>query len=229
MYLLHYAPDNASLIVRLALEEAGLPYRTRLVDRAARGQEAPAFRALNPIGRIPVLETPDGPLAETGAILLWLADRHGGLGPGPGTAGRGPFLTWLFFASNTLHADLLLQFYPDRYTPPGAAADVAALTRARLAGSFALFDALAAAGRPWFAAGNPTVLDLYVVTAMRWAALYTAGAPRWFRAGDHPALAALARRLEARPAARRAALAEGLGRFIFYSPEPPEPPEGSPT
>ena len=40
MYVLHYAPDNASLAVRLALEELGVPYRTALVDRAARAQEA---------------------------------------------------------------------------------------------------------------------------------------------------------------------------------------------
>ena len=53
---LHYAPDNASLIVRLALEEAGLPYRTVLVDRAANAQRSPAYMALNPAGRIP----PDG-------------------------------------------------------------------------------------------------------------------------------------------------------------------------
>ena len=80
MYVLHYAPDNASLIVRLALEELGVPYRTTLVDRATRQQDSAAFRALNPAGLIPVLETPDGPLSETGAILLWLVERHGALG-----------------------------------------------------------------------------------------------------------------------------------------------------
>ena len=42
MYVLHYAPDNASLIVRLALEEMGLPYRTVLVDRARREQDGAA-------------------------------------------------------------------------------------------------------------------------------------------------------------------------------------------
>ncbi|BDY15502.1 hypothetical protein Sulfitobl28_14720 [Sulfitobacter pontiacus] len=77
-YTLHYAPDNASLIIRLALEAQGVAYDTCLVDRAAQGQSAPAYRALNPHGLIPALQTPDGPLFETGAILLWLADRHGG-------------------------------------------------------------------------------------------------------------------------------------------------------
>ena len=80
-YVLHYAPDNASLIIRAALEVRGLPYATQLVDRGTQEQSTPAYRALNPNGLIPVLETPQGPVFETGAILLWLADTHGGLGP----------------------------------------------------------------------------------------------------------------------------------------------------
>jgi len=78
-YVLHYAPDNASMIFRLALEHLGVAYQTALVDRAAGGQNAAAYLALNPNGLIPVLETPQGPIFETGAILLWLGDTHGGL------------------------------------------------------------------------------------------------------------------------------------------------------
>ena len=80
-YRLHYAPDNASLIIRLALEELGQAYETTLVNRQAQVQRSAAYRALNPNGLIPVLETPDGPMFETAAILLWLADRHGALAP----------------------------------------------------------------------------------------------------------------------------------------------------
>ncbi|MCB1329029.1 MAG: glutathione S-transferase N-terminal domain-containing protein, partial [Maritimibacter sp.] len=74
MLCLHYAPDNASLIIRIALEELGLPYETRLVDRQAEAQKSPAYLALNPQGLIPVLETPEGPIFETAAILLWLGE-----------------------------------------------------------------------------------------------------------------------------------------------------------
>jgi len=56
---LHYAPDNASLIVRLVLEDLGVPYETVLVNRAAGGQREAPYLALNPNGLIPVLETPD--------------------------------------------------------------------------------------------------------------------------------------------------------------------------
>jgi len=73
-YRLHYAPDNASLIIRLALDEIGAPYEAVLVDRQAEAQKAPAYLAMNPAGLIPVLETPQGPMFETGAILLWLGE-----------------------------------------------------------------------------------------------------------------------------------------------------------
>ena len=69
-YRLHYAPDNASLVIRLVLEELGQPYETLLVDRRAEAQNSPEYRALNPNGLIPVLETPDGPLFETAQFTL---------------------------------------------------------------------------------------------------------------------------------------------------------------
>ena len=123
-YRLHYAPDNASLIVRLALEETGVPYTTVLVDRRAQAQRAPDYRALNPYGLISVLETPQGPLFETAAILLWLTETHAALAPQPGTDARGAFLKWLFFISNTLHAELRMLFYPQKYVGPDAAAQL---------------------------------------------------------------------------------------------------------
>ena len=85
-YVIHYAPDNAVLIIRLALEQRGLPYHAQLVDRAAQAQRAPAYLALNPNGLIPVLETPQGPLFETAAILLWLGAYYTTVGwfRGPG-------------------------------------------------------------------------------------------------------------------------------------------------
>ena len=52
---LHYAPDNASLVIRLALEELGIPYDTVLVDRRSGQQKSAGYLALNPNGLIPVL------------------------------------------------------------------------------------------------------------------------------------------------------------------------------
>ena len=227
MITLHYAPDNASLVLRLAMEEAGIPYRTVLVDRSVREQESAAYRALNPTGLIPTLETPDGPIAETGACLLWLADRHpgSGLAPAVGAAGRGDFLRWLFFLSNTVHADLRTIFYPDLYFVTASAEAQTALTATRMQRHFALLDDAASARASLFAA--PSALIFYAATLLRWCALYPEGAPRWLDLAATPTLHRLAVDLETRPATRRSAGAEGLGPHPFTAPEAPVPPEGS--
>ncbi len=231
-YRLHYAPDNASLIVRLALEEIGVPYATALVDRAARAHKTPAYLALNPSGLIPVLETPDGAIFETGAILLWLADRHGKLAPLPDSPDRATFLKWLFFLSNTLHVALRMRFYPDQYVGGDRAAQ--AQLQAHLKGEIAthltrLEDA--AAARPvWFCAETPSCLDLYLACLLRWADLYPAAdRSGWFSLGDWPLLQAMAARLEHRQSVKAAIKAEGLGAFPFTAPDYATPPEGSAT
>lgn len=228
MLVLHYAPDNASLIVRLALEEAGLAYRTVLVDRRTRGQDAPAYRAVNPTGLIPAVEATDGPVWETGAILLWLADRNpaAGLAPAPSDPGRGAFLSWLFFLSNTLHADLRQLFYADRFAGHEGREGHRRLAIARLDTHLDLVAAAVAAGAAPFA--PPAAPALYLAVLMRWAVLYPRGQAPWFELAARPALAGLAAAVEVRPAARRAAAAGGLGPAPFTAPAPPRPPEGSP-
>lgn len=92
--------------VPIALEELGLPYRIVPVDLLAGAQRAPAFLALNPNGRIPLLvdrEAPGGPLclAESGAILLHLAETAGQLMPVRGHA-RAEALHWLFLQVSSI-------------------------------------------------------------------------------------------------------------------------------
>jgi len=231
-YRLHYAPDNASLIVRLALEELGTPYETVLVDRAARGQKAPAYLALNPAGLIPVLETPDGPVFETGAILLWLADRHGQLAPAPDSPGRGAFLKWLFFASNTLHAGLRMRFYPDQYVGPDPAAQAALRQqmKTRVTGHLDLVEAQAATRPDWLGGARPSGLDFYLACLLRWCRLYPAEEEKdWCGSANWPHLRRMAAHLEHCNSVRVAIHAEGLGPAPFTAPRYPEPPEGSAT
>lgn len=248
-YRLHYAPDNASLIIRLTLEEMGLPYEAVLVDRQSRAQKSAPYLALNPHGRIPVLETPEGAIFETGAILLWLADRHRGdahgailparkfpaqilparMFPAPDHPDRGNALKWLFFLSNTLHAELRMLFYPDLYTGPDPAhhAALRAGVRASLGGHLAQLETLAGAGHAWLNADSPSVLDLYLVACLRWIALYPHDTAGWWRRDTAPRLTALCARIEARPASIRGATAEGLGPRPFTAPDYPKQPKGS--
>jgi glutathione S-transferase len=224
MYTLHYAPDNASLIVRLVLDGAGIPYRTALVNRLTRQQDGAAYRALNPTGLIPTLETPLGPISETGAILLWLTDTHQ-LGPATAAPDRPVFLKWLFFLSNTAHADLRTIFYPHQYAPTDAHAGHLEIMSNRMIGHFGLLETAAVQHPRLFAPAAP--LGVYTLALTRWAALYPETGPRWMDLAAFPALHALARAQEARVETPVIARAEGLGSHPFTRPEQPDPPEGS--
>lgn len=86
MYTVHTADTPNGVKIPIALEELGLPYVIVHVDLAAGAQRSPRFLAMNPNGRIPVLaddQGPSGPITifESGAILLYLAERHGQLLP----------------------------------------------------------------------------------------------------------------------------------------------------
>ncbi|GAA6192987.1 glutathione S-transferase family protein [Phaeobacter sp. NW0010-22] len=227
---LHYAPDNASLIIRLVLTEMGLPFETVLVDRTKSAQNSTTYLALNPNGLIPVLETPQGPIFETAAILLWLSERMGQMAPNPQSDERSAFLKWLFFASNTLHADLRILFYAEKYIDPSQANTLRAGIRPRLRHHLKLLDQVAQDAPDWFHAQTPSVLTYYVACMMRWMALYPKGTDHsWFSLADTPHLQRILQSLETRDATRVAITAEGLGVTPFTSPEYATPLEGSAT
>ncbi len=229
-FILHYAPDNASLIVRLALLEMGLPFETRLVDRAANQQNSADYRAIAPTGLIPALETPSGVLFETGAILLHLAEISGRMFPPPADPARSDALKWLFFIATTLHADCRMQFYSARYagTDP-APMEFRDATRARLSAHLTLLDRSAQDGPTLFWQDGPSVLALYVAVICRWLQLYPRAQTPWFNWKNWPALLSLAQKCEKRPSAIAAARAEGMGAQMFTAAAPPTPPEGSAT
>ena len=88
--------------VSIMLEEIGLPYEAHRVDFASQDQFTPEFLSLNPNNKIPAILDPDGPggqpmgLWESGAILVYLADKSGQLLPRQGAA-RYETLQWLMF------------------------------------------------------------------------------------------------------------------------------------
>jgi len=90
--------------VRWALEEAGQPYNVRLVSFAE--MKEPAHRALHPFGQIPTYEEGDLALFESGAIVLHIAERHGGLLPDDANA-RARAITWMFAALNTVEPPIV--------------------------------------------------------------------------------------------------------------------------
>ncbi len=85
--------------VRWALEEVGQPYDVRLLSFKA--MKEPAHLALHPFGQIPTYEDGDLALFESGAIVLHIAERHGGLLPDDANA-RARAIAWMFAALDTV-------------------------------------------------------------------------------------------------------------------------------
>jgi glutathione S-transferase len=85
--------------LRWALEEVGQPYDVRLVSFAE--MKEPAHRALQPFGQIPTYEEDDLALFESGAIVLHIAEHHGGLLPDDANA-RARAIAWMFAAKSTV-------------------------------------------------------------------------------------------------------------------------------
>jgi GST-like protein len=95
-------PTPNGVKVSILLEESGLPYEVHLVDFAKDDQKSPEFLSLNPNGKIPAIIDPDGPggrpigLFESGAILLYLADKTGKFIPAD-PAARWETIAWLMW------------------------------------------------------------------------------------------------------------------------------------
>ncbi|CUH43722.1 glutathione S-transferase family protein [Ruegeria atlantica] len=70
---LYYAPHTISIAVAIALEEAGLDYEAVRLDFAEGDQTKPAYKQINPKGRVPALAVDGGILTETGALLEYIA------------------------------------------------------------------------------------------------------------------------------------------------------------
>ncbi|RBW56885.1 glutathione S-transferase family protein [Ruegeria sp. A3M17] len=70
---LYYAPRTISVAVAIALEEAGLDYEAVRLDFAEGDQTKPAYKQINPKGRVPALAVDGGILTETGALLEYVA------------------------------------------------------------------------------------------------------------------------------------------------------------
>lgn len=184
--------------VSIALEELGLPYEVRAVDITRGEQFDPAFLALNPNNRIPVIVDGEGPggapitVIESGAILLYLAEKTGRLLPAD-TRGRSEAIQWLMFQMGGIGPMLGQAHHFLRYAPEPVpyAIERYAKEAARLYG---VLDTRLAA-REWLAGDEYTVADIATypwIGRHDWQRIDLADYPnvaRWFAAvGARPAV-----------------------------------------
>jgi GST-like protein len=83
--------------VALFLEESGLPYEPIPIDTRKGEQHAPAYRAINPNGKVPAIIDGDATVFDSNAILLYLADKTGKFLPENTLSARGRLYSWLMF------------------------------------------------------------------------------------------------------------------------------------
>lgn len=216
MYTLHYAPDFASMCVHMVLTELGVPFVLSPKSIDAGDLDAPAYRRMHPFGKIPALDTPHGPMFETGAIMLWLADHHGGLAPAPADPARAAFLSWFVLLNNGIHTTMMDLLHPDYPGGNAAAAHVAPVAHATLREQYAALEAMVVADSPaWLSPEGPPMMAYYLGMLMRWTAAFATEPALNIPVSDYPALHAVLTAAEARPAAQKVAEVEGLGANPF--------------
>ncbi|MBU0917011.1 glutathione S-transferase family protein [Aquabacterium parvum] len=108
----------------VALEELGLPYTVHPINLASNEQKQPWFLAINPNGRIPAIidrEADDFAVFESGAILIYLAEKTGRLMP-TDAKGRSRVIQWLMFQMGGVgpmmgQANVFFRYFPEKIQP----------------------------------------------------------------------------------------------------------------
>jgi GST-like protein len=159
---LYLAPTANGLRASVALEECGLPYRTHRIDLMKGEQRSAEFLKLNPAGQIPVIVDPDGPggksltLAQSGAIILYCAEKSGKLLPADPVA-RAVALQWFMMGATDVAPTSGAIFQLEMVAPEKNEA-ITNHFKKRLLAFFAVCDRQLE-GRSYLA-GDPSVADL---------------------------------------------------------------------
>jgi glutathione S-transferase len=138
------------------LEELGVPYRTEILDYGTT-MKAPAYLAINPMGKVPAIRHGKAVVTEVAAICAYLADAFPKAGLAPPPAERADYYRWLFFAAGPLEATVTNRSL--KYEPPAE--------RERMVGygNYAtVMNALekAVSGRAYIAGNRFSAADVYV-------------------------------------------------------------------
>jgi GSH-dependent disulfide-bond oxidoreductase len=120
-YKLYTAATPNGWKVSIALEEMGLPYEVKVISFEDNEQKSDWYVKLNPNGRIPALVDGEFALFESGAILLYLAEKTGQFLP-KDVEGRSRVIQWLMFQMSAVgpmmgQANVFLRYFPEKIQP----------------------------------------------------------------------------------------------------------------
>lgn len=201
-YILYGDTGSGSAPVEMALAEVGALVTLRSVPLQGDHQLSEAYRAINPMGRLPTLILPDGTVVtESLAILVTLADLHpaANLLPPPGESGRAIALRWMALLAGEFYPQITRWDYPARFgVPPDqhqALRDTAlAMARDVMRVVEAHAGLTGDPEAPFLLGARFSVADIYLAVLSRWAE------GRVWTPANLPKLEVLAQAVAARPA-----------------------------
>lgn len=115
MLKLYGGARSRASIVQWYLEELGVPYEFVMLDMQAGAHRQPDYLAINPMGKVPAIEDGDFKLWESGAILLYLAQKYGKMSQS--LEDQAEITQWVIFANATLGPGIFVEASRERETP----------------------------------------------------------------------------------------------------------------
>jgi glutathione S-transferase len=196
--------ETKDLRAQWALEETGLPYRVHALDHTGGELDGDAYRRISPFRQVPVIDDDGFVVAESAAVVLYLAEKAGKLIPGD-VQGRTRVVQWCFAATSTVEPTLVCGDFIEIFDSDNAAHKVKAEVR-KLAGRWLGHIERRLEDREWIACADFTVADIMMACVLRSIRKTDLMAP-------FPKLKAYYERCQARPAWHRtlALYAERLG------------------
>ena len=167
-YTLYWKQGSGSMVVEAALRMIGVAFDAVEVDDTA----DPAFLALNPAGKVPVLKLACGPvIAESAAILISLDDMfpEARLLPPRGRSGHVKAVQWLIFMATNIYPACLRYYYPERHTTdptPQAAEAIRSQAALDMDRDFARLAAVVQG--PFLTGQTMTITDVYAAMLADW-------------------------------------------------------------
>lgn len=188
---LFHSPNTRSTGALILLEELGADYELHVLDMKAGEQRAPAYLAINPMGKVPAVRHGDALVTEQVAVFLYLADLYAdaALAPQIGDPLRGPYLRWMAFYGSCFEPAIVDRALKRNPAPPSTSPY----------GDFdTMFNAVTdqLSRGDYFLGDRFTALDVLWGTALTWMSLFKL-------VPALPVIAAYTERINARPAVAR--------------------------
>jgi glutathione S-transferase len=196
--------ETKDLRAQWALEETGLPYRVHALDHSAGELDGEAYSRISPFRQVPVIEDDGFVVAESAAVVLYIAEKAGKLIPSD-VQGRTRVVQWCFAAVSTVEPTLvcldLIEIFDSGKTARKVTAEVRKLAGRWLGDVERRLD-----GREWIACADFTVADIMMACVLR-------GIRKTDLMEPFPRVKAYYERCQARPAWQRtlALYAERIG------------------